>query len=220
MTLHPDEVLVMLKEQSPNPVRHRNLDVIHRICAELHAKNSQDFSITTIGRLSQERGGMSKQALYNQTSSYLRDLIKAWAGLAGNPLKKPAKPSKPLAESEWLKKIEDPAIRALIGNIIAERNLLRSQVAIQRKNTGIIIDCRPLPGEMSRLDNGDILQVVAATDTLTPTEKFALKKAISPNFLADEGWYEGSAGEIRNSKGRVLLDFGFANGVRKILNES
>lgn len=100
----------MLKEQSPNPVRHRNLDVIHRICAELHAKNSQDFSITTIGRLSQERGGISKQALYNQTSSYLRDLIKAWAALAGKPLKKPAKPSKPLAESEWLKEVEDPAI--------------------------------------------------------------------------------------------------------------
>lgn len=220
MTLHPEQVLAALKEQSPNPVRHRNLEIIHNVCSELHTQGSADFSIATVGRLSQERGGISKQALYNQTSAYLRDLIKAWASFAAKPTRKSAKSHKPLAEEEWLRKIEDPAVRALVGSIIAERNRLRAQIAIQRKNTNIVIDCRPLPGHVSRIQSGELMQVVTTVETLTPTERTALKKAIDPLFLADQKWEEGPSGEIRNEKKRILFDFGFVNAIRKILNEA
>jgi len=53
--------------------------------------------------------------------------------------------------------------------------------------------------------------------SLTGSETAALRKAISPEFLLQEGWREGPQGQILNAKGRTVCDVGFANAIRKLI---
>jgi hypothetical protein len=217
--IHPDEVLKTLKEGA-RPQKQRNLDVVHEVCAELHRLGSRDFSLATVGRLSEQRNGVSKGALYNKASADFRTLIQAWAAHGGDAQPKFRGPRKPIAEEDLLHRIDDPALRALIGVLAAERNRLRAELNTLRSHANIVIDRRVLPGEVKAAQNGQTVQVLTPTEGLLPLEREALEKAISPKFLEQEGWREGQDGEIRNAKGRKLFEVGFATAIRKLISDS
>jgi hypothetical protein len=214
----PDQVLETLKS-GVRPQKQRNLDIIHAVCRELHELGSRDFSLATVGRMSEARHGMSRNALYNKTSEDFRTLIAAWSTFAGEPAKRQLSPLKPLAEEDLLRKIDDPALRSLLGGIVAERNRLRGEVNLLKRNASIVIDRRTLPGHAHVTPEGQVMQVLSPLANLTDTEIAALRKAIAPEFISQEGWREGPHGEILNAKGRILFDIGFANAVRKLLGE-
>jgi hypothetical protein len=215
-SIHPDHVLETLKAVV-RPQKQRNLDIIHAVCRELHGLGSRDFSLATVGRMSEARHGMSRNALYNKASEDFRTLIAAWSALTGEPAKKQPLPLKPLAEEDLLRRIDDPALRSLLGGIVAERNRLRGEVNLLKRNASIVIDRRTLPGHAHVTSEGKVLQVLSPLAKLTESEVCALRKAISQEFLDQEGWREGPHGEIVNAKGRTLFDIGFANAVRKFL---
>ena len=52
----PDRVLEQL-EKGADARKRRNLDLVYEICREQHEQGSKDFALSTIGRLSQQRGG-------------------------------------------------------------------------------------------------------------------------------------------------------------------
>lgn len=51
---------------------------------------------------------------------------------------------------------------------------------------------------------------------LTPSEREALQKAVSAEYLEERGLREGSHGEIVNERGRTVFEVGFARAIRKI----
>jgi len=214
----PDELLQSLKSGA-RPQKQRNLDIVHAVCRDLHGLGSRDFSLATVGRMSEERNGMSRNALYNKTSEDFRTLIRTWAKFAGETTKKRGAPLKPLAEDDLLRRIDDPALRALLGGIVAERNRLRGELNLLRANANIVIDRRTLPGQPHLTSEGQMVQVLSPLASLTGSETVALRKAISAAFLSQEGWQEGAHGEIINANGRTLFDVGFANAIRKMLSE-
>ena len=216
IAIHPDTVLETLKSGA-RPQKQRNLDIIHSVCRELHGLGIRDFSLATVGRMSEERNGMSRNALYNKTSEDFRTLIGAWGTFTGEPARKQASPLKPLAEEDLLRRIDDPALRALLGGIVAERNRLRGEVNLLKANANVVIDRRTLPGHAHVMPEGQVMQVLSPLANLTGSETAALRKTISPDFLRQEGWHEGPHGEIVNAKGRTLFDVGFANAIRKLL---
>ena len=216
--VHPDAVLETLKA-GVRPQKQRNLNIIHAVCRELHGLGSRDFSLATVGRMSEERHGMSRNALYNKASEDFRTLINAWSRFAGDMPGKRATSLKPLAEEDLLRRIDDPALRALLGGIVAERNRLRGEVNLLRANAKVVIDRRILPGHVHVMPEGQVTQVLPPLADLTDSEVAALRKAISPEFLRQEGWHEGPHGQIVNAKGRTLFDVGFTNAVRKVLFE-
>lgn len=122
-----------------------------------------------------------------------------------------------MAEDDLLRRIDDPALRSLLGGIVAERNRLRGEVNLLRANANVVIDRRTLPGQVRVMPEGQVMQVLPALEHLTHSEIAALHKAVSPAFLRHEGWHEGPDGQIVNAKGRTLFDIGFANAVRKVL---
>ena len=215
-TIHPDEILNTLKSDA-RPQKQRNLDIVHAVCRELHGLGSRDFSLATVGRMSEERNGMSRNALYNKTSEDFRTLIGAWGTFVGKTNSKQAPSLKPLAEVDLLRRIDDPALRSLLGGIVAERNRLRGEVNLLRANANVVIDRRTLPGHAHVMPEGQVTQVLPALAHLTDSEITALRKAISPDFLRQEGWHEGPDGQIVNAKGRTIFDVGFANAIRKSL---
>ncbi len=216
--IHPDEVLKALKE-GVRVQKQRNLDIVYQACAELHRLGSRDFSLATVGRMSEERGGISRKSFYNKTSAGFLALIKAWIAFSEAPVKKGAAKAQPapLVENALLRKIDDPALRALFGGIIAERNRLRAEINLLRANTNVVIDKRVLPGYVDVTPQGQIVQVLEGTIGLAESEKISLAKAIAPEFLRQEGWIEGANGEIHNARGRKLFEVGFANAIRKVL---
>ncbi|WP_339464866.1 MULTISPECIES: gamma-mobile-trio protein GmtX [unclassified Pseudomonas] len=55
----------------------------------------------------------------------------------------------------------------------------------------------------------------ALSAQLPHSEREALHKAISPNYLKDRGLREGSYGEIVNERGRTVFEVGFTRAIRK-----
>lgn len=212
----PDQVLQALKATA-RPQKQRNLMVVHAVCKELHRLGSRDFSLATVGRMAHERGGPAPRTMYTAQSEGFRTLVQAWAEFSRATSHQPATAMKPLAEDDLLRRIDDPALRALIAAIVAERNRLRAQINVLRANANIVIDRRPLPGAMHVAGDAQVVQVVAPAQTLTVLEREALAQAVSAKFLAQEGWTEGADGEIVNAKGRRLFEHGYATGIRKLL---
>lgn len=201
------------------PQKRANLEIVHKVCEELSRLGSADFSLATVGRMSEERGGISRRALYNSASEDFKQLIQAWANVSEGKQKPSAKRKSRDTPSEtdaFLRKIADPALRSLVAMVIAERDTLLGEVKLLRANANIVVDRRTLPGHVNVTPSGQVIQVMSSAG-LSDTEKQALEQAISPKFLKEEGWSEGPHGEILNGKRRKLFDIGFANAIRKVL---
>jgi hypothetical protein len=216
----PSQVLMALTSDI-RPQKRQNLEIIHQVCGELHRLGSRDFSIATVGRMSEERGGMSRRALYNSTSRDFKTLIQAWAAWATGSGKNAAAAKSRDTEAatddnHLLRRLDDPALRTLFGFVIAERDRLRGEVKLLRQQANVVVDRRVLPGYVNVTPQGQVVQVMSSVG-LSETEKQALSQAISESFLGQEGWSEGPDGEIWNARGRKLFDIGFANAIRKVL---
>lgn len=220
-TVHPDEVLKALLDKGPRSQKAANLKALHEICAAQHAIKNQavrDFSLSTIGRLCEEKGIFKWRVLYNAASEDYVALIKAWAAFSGTPgVKPPKKEVAPPAGHAYLLRIDDPAIRSIMQSIIVERDKLKSQLALLKSRSQIVVNKRPLGATISPGDSGvPVLEIGAQ---LTDSERDALRRAISKDFLEDQGWSLGPDGEIVTVRNRVVYDPGYESAIKKILAE-
>jgi len=216
-TLHPHTLYEQLLT-SASSLKRKNLTFIHDICTALYEAKASDFSLATVGRASEKAGGISKKALYNPTSAEYQALIRAWSEFAASGRPNAIAPPKAQGEDALLLKIPDPAVRALVGAAIAERNRLRAEVNLLKSASNIVVDRRQgmTPTPFTTM-NG--IEVFEPRQQLTDTERRSLQKAVSAPFLNGEGWTEGPHGEIRNARGRNIFDVGFSTALRKMLSE-
>lgn len=212
--IHPDAVLESLLAKGGRSNRRANLANVHELCRKQYEAGSRDFSLPAIGRLAEAEGIMKGRALYNAQSADYRALIEAWAAYAGPPA---PKPSKKLASHEYLMRIEDPAMRSIVQAIIAERDKLKAQLNVLKANTQVTVDRRPLGATIAAAPGAQPVAVLALSAQLTPSEREALQKAVSPDYLEERGLREGSHGEIVNARGRTVFEVGFARAIRKVL---
>lgn len=209
--MNPDALLDLLKTKS-NARKQRSLDILNEVCKEQAEGGSRDFSIATIGRLSAERSGPSPQTIRNKGGIDFRKLITTWAKHADGATKKPPK----LQESSVysiLEKIEDPAVRFIVGTILAKNTKLQGEVNLLKRQTEIVIDRRtvPLSPVTHEADHQDNLP-----KNLTSTEISALKHAVSDELMEQEGWSIEPSGRIVNSLGRTIFKAGFTTAIRKL----
>lgn len=214
--IHPDAILDSLLAKGGRAQRRSNLVKVNELCRRRHQMGERDFTIPAIGRLIESEGIMKGRALYNAPSADYRALIEAWSAYAGPPV---SKQPKALASSEFLMRIDDPAIRSIMQATITERDKLRAQLSVLKAHTQVVVDRRPLALSTpavapSQPSTGPSIPM------LTPSEREALSRAISPDYLAERGLREGSHGEIMNERGRTIFEVGFARGIRKLLNRS
>jgi hypothetical protein len=209
--IHPKAVLESLLAKGGRSHRRANLEKMYELCRRQHEAGSRDFSLPAIGRLAEAEGVMKGRALYNAQSADYRELIQAWSTYAGPPaLKSP----KILASHEYLMRIDDPAIRSIMQAIIAERDKLRAQINVLKANAQVNVDRRPLGATVAALSSKSLALLSAQ---FTPSEREALQKAVSVDYLEERGLREGSHGEIVNDRGRTLFEVGFARAIRKML---
>ncbi|KHK55793.1 alpha/beta hydrolase [Ralstonia sp. A12] len=214
--IHPDAVLESLLAKGGRADRRTNLAKMHDLCRRRHEAGSRDFSLPAIGRLAEAEGIMKGRALYNAQSVDYKALIEAWAAYSGPPA---PKPPKTLASHEYLMRIEDPAIRSIMQATIAERDKLKAQLNVLKSNAQVTVDRRPLSAAVVATPASQPVTVLAMAAQLTPSEREALQKAVSTDFLKERGLREGSHGEIVTERGRPVFEVGFARAIRKVLGD-
>jgi hypothetical protein len=212
---HPNAVLELLLAKAQRSNRRANLAKMHELCRSQHEAGSRDFSLSAIGRIAEASGIIKGRALYNAPSADYRELIRAWATHSGPPA---PKLPKALASHEYLMRIDDPAIRSIMQSIIAERDKLKAQINVLKANTQVTVDRRPLGATVSAVPGSPPVIVLALAGQLSPSEREALQKAVSADYLEERGFQEGSHGEILNQRGRVVFEVGFAWAIRKVLS--
>jgi hypothetical protein len=214
--IYPDAVLESLLAKGGRSNRRANLMKMHQLCRRQHDAGSRDFSLPAIGRLAEAEGIMKGRALYNAQSADYKALIEAWAAYAGPPA---PKLPKTLASHEYLTRIEDPAIRSIMQAIIAERDRLKAQLNVLKANAQVTVDRRPLGATVAAVSDSQSVAVLATAAQFTPSEREALQKSVSADYLEERGLREGSHGEIVNERGRTVFEVGFARAIRKVLGD-
>lgn len=214
--IHPNATLETLLAKGGRSNRRANLTKMHELCRKQHETGSREFSLPSIGRLAETEGIMKGRALYNTQSADYRMLIESWAVYSGPPI---PKPQKTLASHEYLMRIDDPAIRSIMQTIIAERDRLKAQLNVLKANAQVTVDRRPLGATVAFGPGSQAVSVLAMSSQLTPSEREALKKAVSAEYLEERGLREGSHGEIVNERGRPMFEVGFTRAIRKVLGD-
>jgi hypothetical protein len=229
--VHPDDVLEALLGGCSREQKRANLRQLHTLCAAQHA-GTKDFSLPVIGKLWEATGGIKARALYNAPSEDYRTLVQSWQRHAG-PVKARTEEARIKAGHEFIARIDDPAIKALVHRALIERDKLRAEVNLLKSLTHLNLDRSPTAAtaETPSTQMRDINDAPAAAatamqeqttnppkPTLTSSEREALERAIAADFLEDQGWVEGRSGEVLNERGRRLFEPGFTRAVRKILS--
>ena len=210
MTMHPDDLLDQLKKAA-TPRKQKTLDLIHEVCREQYERGSKDFSVATIARIAEERGGPSKGAIHNKTGDDYKGLIKAWAEHTGGVTRK----VRQVSENPYtalIERIENPALRSMMAGILAENRQMRREITLLKAEGNRVIDMRPIPAE-----SREAVQILPASTGLFPSEIEALRHAVSERLFEDEGWKTDAEGRILNELGRPIFKPGYVSAIRKII---
>ncbi|ODA23257.1 gamma-mobile-trio protein GmtX [Photobacterium damselae] len=222
MELDIDVILADLKEGKV-PRTQQNLDKLNDTLKAYAGSGQRDFSITQIGRVSAENGGLAYEALRATRNKHYRTLIEAWAAKYNTSTKKPlsnTSRSKSIpTDNKLLERIPDPAVRALFGQIIAERNRYRKEVNLLKQHANITIDKRPVR-QFDTTAEPSVEVLPSLSGVLTESEKKALAYAISDECMEKNDWQTTQAGQVKDMEyNSEVFPRGFVTGLRKLLGE-
>jgi hypothetical protein len=214
VTIEPNRLFAQLLENASTR-KKRSLEIVHNICKEQYERGSKDFSIPTIGRLSVEEKGPSKQTIRNKAGEDYRALMHCWAEYANGTTKKTKTKQENTTSDEILAGITDPTIRALVGVILAENRKLKGENSLLKQNTNLTIDMRH--PSRALLNANDSTEALPQTSNLLPSEVTALQNAISDEFLTEWGFTTDQQGRVK-FKGRTMYKAGYVTAIKKILS--
>lgn len=214
-------ILEGLKEGKTTKTQ-QSLDKLNETLHVYYERGERDFSITAIGRLSAEDGGVGYESIRATVNKHYRDLIEAWAAKAKTTTKKPlsshSRSRRVPQDNQLLERIPDPALRVLFGQIIAERNRYRTQLNILKSQAEVVIDKRPVRQfEASAEPNGEFIPSLKGV--VSNNEIKALRFAASDECIEHQGWLVTQAGQVKNELGEEVFPRGFMTGLRKLVRE-
>ena len=203
------------------PRTKQNLDTLNNILKAYAESGQKDFSITQIGRISAAESGPGYEALRATRNTHYRTLIEAWAQKCKTNTKKPlvahARSKSVPVDNKLLERIPDPAVRALFGQIIAERNRYRKEVNLLKQHANITIDKRPVR-QFDASTEPSIEVLPSLSGVFTESEKKALAYAISDECMDKNDWQTTQAGQVKDMEFNTeIFPRGFVTGLRKLL---
>ncbi|AXS82308.1 gamma-mobile-trio protein GmtX [Marinobacter sp. Arc7-DN-1] len=219
MNIDVDSVLDTLKDGKTAKTR-ASLDKLSQSLKSYYESGARDFSITTIGRMSAENGGVGYQSIRATANKHYRDLIEAWAAKAQTTTKKPGVglAKKTSQDYQLLKRIDDTAVRALFGQIIRERDRYKSEANMLKNQTKIIIDKRPTAFTASQSE-GSEEWLPSLNGICSDNEIKALQTVCTEEWLEKLGFRANELGQVKDEYGAEVLPRGFLTALKKILGE-
>lgn len=220
VTVHPDVVLKSLLDKGCRSDKEAKLRKVHELCLIEYKRNSQgarDLSIAHMSRVAENHGLFKARTIYNKPSEDYATLINAWSAYNGPKESKLVKDQlTPAGKHDFLKVIEDPALRTLCQIAFNERDKLRAELNMVKAKVKVVVDMRPTGVEIRNEIEGTA--VSRPLVHLTDSERSALASALDPKALDRQRWRIGSTGEILDSRGRFVFSPGFATAIEKILD--
>ncbi|ABZ75087.1 conserved hypothetical protein [Shewanella halifaxensis HAW-EB4] len=211
MSHEPHELCEALKQIS-TPKTASSIELIHQICTEQSERGSCDFTIATIGRLSEAVNGPKTQAIRNKTGEKYRALIQSWA-----EYKKPLKviTSKVKEQNAWVDDIDDARIKWLVMDLIAQNSKLTGQLQLAKELSNINIDLRPVANN-NAMESSSHLSLTKSN--LLPTEVEAISYSIDPDRFEKNGWIADKRGRVKDRNGNTIFKAGYVDAIEKILS--
>ena len=197
--------------KNAHPRKQQSLKLIYRLCEEQHDRGSTDFSIATIGRLSEAAGGPGAAAIRNKTGDDYKALIKTFAGAVGGKARKVSE-RKGSVLDDILEGISDPVLRTRIGILLAELESARGQVTALRH-----LASQQAVLYLDGPDKATCSDVRAPPFNLTQQERNALERAIAPATLVHWGWVAEPNGRLKTDAGQVVYPAGYLTAIQKVL---
>jgi hypothetical protein len=214
-SISPQELFSQLFDNASTR-KKRSLEIINQVCMEQQERGSVDFSIATIGRLSEAAGGPTERTIRNKDGAEYQALMHTWASQANGVTRKPPSKKEPSAMEDILNMIDNPSARALVGVMIAENRKLKGENTLLKTQMQVSIDMRPNT-QLTGANGKGIVQVLPAFNDLSPIEIGALEHAISDTLMEEQGWTQDEHGRIKKGE-HTIFKIGFVNAIRKILD--
>lgn len=222
MTIDIEVILEGLKTNK-SPRTKNSLDKLNALLEARFNMGEKDYSIATIGRVSMANNGIGTVSIRNKSGVHFRLLIEAWAEKANTKMKKPPVTQSRLlnvpTDIDLLKRLDDPALRAVFGQIIAEKNKLKAENRILKKNTEVIVDMRPKQIIESNSENQSVELLPALSKVFLSSEIEVLRDASDEKNMLTKGLTCSPFGAVKDENGRVLFKAGFLSAIRKVLVE-
>lgn len=219
MNIDIEAVLDTLKDGKTAKTQ-ASLDKLNETLKNYYESGARDFSVTNIGRISGERGGVGYQSIRATANKHYRELVEAWAAIAQTTMKKP--PSAPQKKSgqdyELLKRIDDVAVRALFGQVIRERDRYKNEAKMLKNQTKIIIDKRPVTIQESHSES-TIELLLSLKGICSANELKAFQLVCSEEWLEKLDFKANDLGQVKDEYGTEILPRGFLTGLKKLLGE-
>jgi len=200
-----------------NAQKKKSLDVIYKVLQVLAKTPGAALSIAEVARRSKAAGGPKEQTIRNKSGQDYRLLIESFSHEYRESLVPASKRSGPRSGSgrvtdiDLLSKIDDPALRAVIGRVFAERKALRNEINLLKKNANITVSlCREVASQT-------LTQTVRSP--LTDSEVIALEHAVSAEKMTEEKWSITSYGGVKNESQQVVFKPGFVNALNKVIED-
>lgn len=220
MRVDVNVILEGLKSKKSQRTKN-SLDKLNSLLETHFNAGEKDYSIANIGRISKANGGLSTVSIRNKTGEHFRLLIDAWATKANTTMKKPLSPqSRQMnmpSDMDLLKQLDDPALRAVFGQIIAERNKLKAENRILKQNEEVIIDMRPNQVIHAEQLHQEVAILPALDALLLPSDIEALEDAINEQKMVQRGWTVSKYGAVKDEHERALFKNGFVLAIQKVL---
>jgi len=220
MNVDVNAVLDTLKD-GKSAKTQASLEKLHETLKDYFDSGKRDFSITTIGRVSGESGGLGYQSIRATANKHYRDLIEAWAAKAHTTTKKPPSTTPRATGQDYklLERIDDTAVRALFGQIIRERDRYKSEANMLKNQTKIIIDKRPVSAPLAQSES-TVELLPSLTGICSEGEIKALQSVCTDEWLDGLGFQANVLGQVKDELGQEILPRGFLTGLKKMLGEA
>lgn len=202
-----------------NKQQAKSLAILHNVLAAHKITRNVNYSIATIARLSVGAGGPSASTIRNAGGFRFRQLIDAWAASVGadRKLSSKSKLHSVPSDNELVRRIDDPALRAVFTQILAERRRYLLELNLLKSQQDIIIDRRP--NSTGASSSGMSVQLLPSLKgILSDMETTALRDAISDDFFDKQGWTVTRAGQVKGNSCEIYKH-GYVPAIRKILKE-
>jgi len=197
--------------RNAHPRKQQSLKLIYRLCGEQHDRGSSDFSIATIGRLSEAAGGPSAAAIRNKTGDDYKALIKTFAEYVGGRARKVSERKSSVLD-DILEGVSDPVLRTRVGILLAELESARGQLTTLRHlaSQNVVL-------HLDNLDNSAHCDPAPPAIDLSMQERNALERAVAPSTLKHWGWIAESNGRVKTDSGQVVYSAGYLTAIQKVL---
>ena len=185
----------------------KKLKILRDACDSQVIGKSNDYTIATIGRISQSKSGVSAQTIRNKSKhgKRYRALIDAYSTYYSKPVPKKIDSNNPQYLASC---IEDTQTRIMVYELLSKNKKLQNELNMLKSVTEIEIDFRK--------NTTKIEKPLKLKNQLTEQERAALLNFVSETKLKDLGWQTSTNGRLLEENGKPVTKPFFVDAINKL----